>query len=305
MLFGASVIQDKAASIKRWLEYRWQRVKRLPWMVLAILLGVAVISSLEGLRDPELGLTELWLNLGTELAGAVVTFVLIDLVLGARQRKEAVITQMGSDVRDVAVPAVDDLRREGWLKDGSLVGAELVGARLQGANLTGAHLQKANFTLARLQGASLWLARLQGANLEFARLEGAVLIEANLEGAVLADANLEGARLTEANLTGASLERANLQDARLTEANLRGVNLAEANLLGARLTDADLGGAKLGGANLLSANLEGAFVSFEQLAKAVSLRGVTLPDGTKLSEDNWEAEFEEWRNKQEEQEGNE
>jgi hypothetical protein len=24
-----------------------------------------------------------------------------------------------------------------------------------------------------------------------------------------------------------------------------------------------------------------------------------LPDGTKLSEDNWEAEFEEWREKQE------
>ena len=41
----------------------------------------------------------------------------------------------------------------------------------------------------------------------------------------------------------------------------------------------------------------------EQLAQARNLAGATLRDGTKLSEDNWEAEFEEWRKKQEEQAG--
>jgi hypothetical protein len=46
--------------------------------------------------------------------------------------------------------------------------------------------------------------------------------------------------------------------------------------------------------------LEAARVSADELAKAMSLEGATLPDGTKLSEDNWEAECEEWRENQEE-----
>jgi uncharacterized protein YjbI with pentapeptide repeats len=281
MLFLMSAIRDRAALLKRWLRYRWRRIKRLPWTVLAILVGVAVVSSLAGLRDAGQGLAELWLNLGTELAGAVVTFILIDLVLGARQRKEALITQMGSDVREVAVPAVDDLRREGWLTNGALRGADLVGARLKGANLELAHLQGADLGFARLQGVVLRLAHLEGANLEWANLEEAVLIEACLEGAVLVEANLLGAYLMDASLTGADLEHADLLGAALT-----GVNLTRANLKGT---------------NLMNANLKGAFVSLEQLAEAVSLRGATLPDGTRLSGEEWEAKFKDWRKKQQEQ----
>jgi len=76
------------------------------------------------------------------MAGAVVMYVLLRMVIGTRTRKADLIAQMGRDVRDVAVPAADELRRHGWLTDGSPQGAILVRANLQGANLRGANLQE-------------------------------------------------------------------------------------------------------------------------------------------------------------------
>ena len=72
--------------------------------------------------------------------------------------------------------------------------------------------------------------------------------------------------------------------------------MARANLRGTILLHANLGRAVLE-----HANLKGAAVLAEQLVQAQSLAGATLPDGTVLSKDNWRAEFEEWRKKQEEQ----
>lgn len=217
---------DRIGFVRRWVQYRWRRVRRLPWTVLGILVAMATASSLAGLWGTEEGLKGLWLNLGTELVGAVVTYVLLDLVLETRQRKEALIGQMGSAVRDVAVAAVEELRREGWLTDGSLRGRFFWGAQLENANLLGANLR---------------------------------------------EADLYCASFRETMLTHANLERA--------------------NLLGANLQDA----------HLVSANLDGARILVEQLAQAKSLKGTVLPEGTELSADNWQAEFEEWRKKQKEQ----
>jgi uncharacterized protein YjbI with pentapeptide repeats len=214
---------------------------------------MAVVSSVVGFWGTEQGWKGLWQNLGPELAGAVLTFVLIDLVLGTRQRKVTLIAQMGSDVRDVAVRAVEELRQEGWLTDGSLEGADLSKANLEGAQLAEA----------RLRGASLIAARLERAKLKQAHLEDARLMAAHLE-----DAELVGARLDSAMLWFAHLNRA-------------------------VLVHASLEGAALWGADLRSA-----FVTADQLAQACSLRETILRDGTKLSEDNWEAEFEEWQRKQ-------
>jgi len=67
-----------------------------------------------------------------------------------------------------------------------------------------------------------------------------------------------------------------LDRADLIAANLRGANLHDAILTGANLRDANLGKANLEGANLSGAN-----VTSEQLDKATSLKGATMPDGTK------------------------
>ena len=86
------------------------------------------------------------------------------------------------------------------------------------------------------------------------------------------------------NLCGANLERANLRGIRLRGARLRWTNLRGADLRLADFTGASLSGANLSGANLrwaclLEADLRGALVAVEQLARASSIRGATLPDG--------------------------
>jgi len=78
----------------------------------------------------------------------------------------------------------------------------------------------------------------------------------------------------EADLSGTDLNGANLEDANLFMADLSGANLIRSDLSGANLSGADLSMAILSGADL-----EDAKVTEEQLAKCLSLKGATMPDG--------------------------
>jgi hypothetical protein len=124
-------------------------------------------------------------------------------------------------------------------------------------------------TLSRLDGVR------KGSVLQF--LHEAKLIERN-ESII----DLYGAFLHKADLHGANLRGAFLYEAILYRANLRGANLHEADLSGAFLYEADLSGADLSGANLERANLLNAVITQEQWGKAKSLKGATMPDGSKL-----------------------
>lgn len=62
--------------------------KRLRITVLAVLVAVAIASSLSGaLITGDWG--GLLLNLGTEFIGAAATYVLLELFIGGRERREA------------------------------------------------------------------------------------------------------------------------------------------------------------------------------------------------------------------------
>jgi uncharacterized protein YjbI with pentapeptide repeats len=118
----------------------------------------------------------------------------------------------------------------------------------------------------------------------------------NLEWGNLADLNLSGANLIEANLRGTQLFKANLCGSFLTNANLSDAKIVGANLSGAFLDNANLEGTTLYGvlkprgeiifatdltyADLSGTNLRDAKITPEQLTKAKSLKGATLPDGT-------------------------
>jgi hypothetical protein len=241
-------------------EATMKSTARLRVGVFLVLIVVALASSLWAVwrtGDWE-GLA---LNFGTEMAGAVVTYLLLELVIGRTERREAkkadLIAQMGSKAQDVAIAASEQLARCGWLYDGSLQGADLEWANLQEAFLPGANLQGADLLGANLQEAFLHRANLQGAFLYGANLQGTDLASANLKEVDLEDANLQGANLLGANLQGAFLRGGNLQGAHLGGANLQGVKLFNANLQGA---------------DLFNANLQGA--DFDE--------NTTLPDGT-----NW------------------
>jgi hypothetical protein len=67
----------------------------------------------------------------------------------------------------------------------------------------------------------------------------------------------------------------------LSGANLRGADLTGAFLRETKLIDAKLQGANLQGADLSDADLSNAKVTDEQLAKAETLQGATMPDGSK------------------------
>jgi hypothetical protein len=150
------------------------------------------------------------LNFATEMVGAAVTYLLLRLFIGRRERREAekadLIAQMGSIERSLAIGAVEELRRHGWLTDGSLRGADLSSANLQGADLSSPNLQGADLRLANLQGADLKGANLQGADLRLAKLQDAILADADLRGADLRWAKLQGASLYRANLQGAAFD---------------------------------------------------------------------------------------------------
>jgi uncharacterized protein YjbI with pentapeptide repeats len=137
----------------------------------------------------------------------------------------------------------------------SLKYASLRGLELRGKQL----LESTDLTQAKLYGADLSDAHLQATDLSGAHLE-----DANLSGAILAGASLSGAYLRDADLGGADLRGADLTDA---DGRFES---------GARMNGADLSGADLSGADLTNAE-----VTRDQLQRAASLEGATLPDGSR------------------------
>jgi hypothetical protein len=208
-------------------------------VLLALILGslIPAVWSISRTQDWA-GLAE---NFSTEMGGAVITFILLDWIIGGRERREQhkeeeefrkadLIARMSSNVREVAVAAADELRRNGWLTDGTLCGAGLRRADLESVNLAKANLSEVNLHRAKLKNADLWGATLHGAD-----LSGAWLAHARLWQAQMEEVNLWQARLQKADLREANLRDAQLNEARLNGANLRGATLEGADLTGATL----------------------------------------------------------------------
>jgi uncharacterized protein YjbI with pentapeptide repeats len=163
----------------------------------------------------------------------------------------------------------------------SLSQADLSRANLSETDLSGANLNEAKLTAANLSRANLNGATLNGAIIDGANLNGTILSEATLDGALLNGTILSEATLYAAHLSAARLDGANLNGAILGRANLSRVNLSGADLRNADLSKANLTGAKLTAADLSGADLSKATVTEEQLKKAKSLKGATMPDGSK------------------------
>jgi hypothetical protein len=98
---------------------------------------------------------------------------------------------------------------------------------------------------------------------------------ANLRGVILYMRPLVDTDLRGADLSGANLSKAYLKGTNLSGATLRGANLSKAFLTEVDLTGADLSGADLSGAMEWTE---------EQLSRAKSLKGATMPKGQKYEE---------------------
>jgi hypothetical protein len=195
-------------------------------LFLAFGLGVVVAGYFFTRDDLEIKtlVHEIYSNFGIELISIGLTVLVIDGLNRRRaeqERKEELISQMGSLSNDFALDAVRQLRKKGWLEDGSLQGAELRGANLQGADLENADLREVN----------LRYADLREMNLRYAKLHMAILLDANLQGADLGLANLQQAILIQAKLHGANMMVANLRGAVFTNDQLGSAKFDENTLL--------------------------------------------------------------------------
>lgn len=225
-------------------ENRWETIGQLwkdnRWLygLAGFLLGLVFFPALIRLDN---NAAELLGDFVPEAVGITFTVGVLNRLADRRVRlemKRDLIFRMGSSRSDVAVHAVEDLTRHGWLIDGSLKGANLMRAELQEARMIEANLRGANLMSANLQRAILVKANLQGVRLMEANLQEAHLEYANLQGADLMGAILQEARMTAINLQETILLFANLQGGYLVEANLQGADLRFANLQGANVADA-------------------------------------------------------------------
>jgi hypothetical protein len=122
-------------------------------------------------------------DFSSELTGAFLAALLFGLVLFVIQQnqteadiKQQLIRQMGSSVNSEAVRAAEELGQRGWLYDGSLKNAHLIGANLQGAKLGFASLQEADLRWANLKGTNLFEANLQGVDFTNAQFDQQTLL---------------------------------------------------------------------------------------------------------------------------------
>ncbi|MGB1287168.1 MAG: pentapeptide repeat-containing protein [Aggregatilineales bacterium] len=202
-------------------------IQEVTLLVVGILLLLSFITAMISLFL-ETDRTRQWYGdwfqgVSTEMVGAAVTTIFFTFIVGAaEQRQEALtlqtglIQQMGSVVNTEALRAVEELRDNGWLRDGTLQGHEfystnLADVFLPGADITGSIFFDANFENAELVGSDFTGANLQGVNFTNTRardviFRGATFNAANLLDADLRGADLRGANLADANLRGVLLE---------------------------------------------------------------------------------------------------
>ena len=160
----------------------------------------------------------------------------------AEMHKQHRINQLLREIalgdNQAALTALEELRTQGWLSDGSLRGMNPKALAAREERAENGHPSSvvrggASLAGANLRGASLADFFLAQADLRGAEFNGADLKRANFSGANLQGANLSGAILNEARLVRSNMQEADLRDSNLSDANLGSANLVGADLRGA------------------------------------------------------------------------
>jgi uncharacterized protein YjbI with pentapeptide repeats len=134
---------------------------------------------------------------------------------------EEILNRFHTTSKRAALEALEILREQGWLTDGSLQGVAMCRAVLHGANLENANLccgglhqadlQWANLSGANFRGAKLSLCNLSGSNMKGTKIENADFYKANLRGVQnLTDEQLKNA----SRLCGATMPNGDRYDGR-------------------------------------------------------------------------------------------
>jgi Pentapeptide repeats (8 copies) len=174
--------QRQLYRVKQWSKFTARERTRI------ILAGLTVIALAmafaSAYREGQFDWRGLGSNLSTGLFGSVITFILIDRLIGGKQEqekqeretqelKERLIRQLRSRNNAEAISAAEELAERGWLQDGTLRDADLRNANLQGVKFQKADLRGASLAYANLEGADLLGAKLSGTDFWWANLTNA------------------------------------------------------------------------------------------------------------------------------------
>ncbi|MBN1311942.1 MAG: pentapeptide repeat-containing protein [Anaerolineae bacterium] len=166
-------------------------------------------------------------NIVTDLLGVALTVFIIDKMYRLRsdvEQKKILIAKLGSKNNAVASAALRELSAQGWLSDGTLLGAHLTSCNLDGNSFSGADLRRVSLSYASLQDTQWFETDLRDAFLDHAMLcnaslsmhDGPYYPEANLTGATLSHADLSKARVRHEQLCRLrSLWRATMPDGQI------------------------------------------------------------------------------------------
>ena len=208
---------------KRWSEIQniW-RNNQVLYVTAGFLGGILFFPAIEAFSTDA---SDLLSSFVPEAVGIAFTVLLIDRLnenRALRQYKEQLIRNAGSQSRDTAVSAVNEMRKRGWLtwnnNEPLLRKADLESANLFEAHLMQADLTETNLSEANLAYADLLVARLRRTNMTNADLSNTLMFDADIRNADLELANLCGSELGFADLSDAILVNADLSNATMQNA---------------------------------------------------------------------------------------
>jgi hypothetical protein len=191
-------------------------LNRLTWIILIGMFFMGLMLSILGGIVFNLGeaWNGFWLNIGTELIGAAITFIFLNWFIQQREKRETLVELVKNKNNEIAINALTELKEIGLLnKENSVLrGKEIREAQWRGAKLQDCGLQDIFLPNAQLEGADLSGADLSGANLESANLSNARLNGSNLSKTNLRGAVLKGADLCKADINHCEFNRADLSE---------------------------------------------------------------------------------------------
>lgn len=229
---------------------------------------------------------DFYANASTSLISISLTVLLIDKVntqTSISEQRERLIREMGSSDRAFAVRAAREINAHGWLKDGTLCGADFTLANLEGAELRGADLRDARLKDSNLKSTDLRETKLNGVIFDESTAEGAKFQGASLGGTSFRNTGLSRATLDAVDLSGGiDFLHSSFVQASLRGTNFRDAKLEECDFLQCDLTGADLTETKLSRANFQNAILNGVILERADLEQVIGWEHITSMDGAKI-----------------------
>jgi len=232
-----------------WLDLDWEFPKRSTWLrltIILLILSIAILSILAGiLKNGDW--PSLLINLGTELGGSLITYLLLELLitrtLVREETKARLVRELQSRDNANSLKAAKEITDNGWHKDGTL------------RNIF-----------------------LEHANLDFVELD-----HADLTGTMISSSSFIDATFIDATFVGAVLHNSNFTGTNFMVADLREVDFIGERCYRQGLFR-EHGITDLTRAIFDRADLSNCNILMEQLASLKSLTYATMPDGRKWEE---------------------